>query len=178
MRKIIYYVATSLDGYIAGPNEDISLFMQEGEGVQQYLADLQNFDTVIMGRKTYEFGFKFGLKPGQRAYPHMNHYIFSNTLKIAEPDAQVEVKQPNLDFIWDLKEQSGTDIYLCGGGDFAGWLFENGLIDVLKVKLNPIVLGDGIKLFGSSEAKYRLKMTDQISYEDGLQIITYDIGMV
>lgn len=175
MRRIVYYVAASLDGYIAGRGEDISLFMQEGEGVNQYLADLQNFDTVIMGRKTYEFGFQFGLKPGDRAYPHMDHYIFSNTLKLEGSEVQVAVKKPDLSFVWELKEQEGKDIYLCGGGDFAGWLFENGLIDVLKVKLNPIVLGDGVKLFGSSEAQYRLKMTDQRSYHDGLQIITYDV---
>jgi dihydrofolate reductase len=88
MRRIIYYVAASIDGFISGPDEDISGFenVQESDGIQMYLQDLQKFDSVIMGRKTYEFGYKFGLKPGDLAYPHMNHYIFSGSLKLDSPD--------------------------------------------------------------------------------------------
>ena len=77
MKKIIYYVAVSLDGFISGPNEDISKFASHGAGVDKYLEDLKEFKTVIMGRKTYEFGYKFGLVPGQPAYGHMEHFIFS-----------------------------------------------------------------------------------------------------
>lgn len=61
MRRIVYYVATSLDGFISGPDEDVSGFANEGNGVTKYLADLADYDTVIMGRKTYEFGYRFGL---------------------------------------------------------------------------------------------------------------------
>ena len=63
MRNITYYVATSIDGYIEGPDGDISGFVAQGAGVSQYLADLKEFDTVIMGRNTYEFGYAYGLKP-------------------------------------------------------------------------------------------------------------------
>ena len=83
MPKIIYYVASSLDGFIAGPEDDISDFAAGGSGVDQYLSDLQNFKTVIMGRRTYEFGYQYGLKPGQPAYPHMEHFIFSSSLQLA-----------------------------------------------------------------------------------------------
>jgi dihydrofolate reductase len=62
-RKIVYYVASSLDGYISGINDDISGFVATGNGVERYLADLAEFDTVIMGKNTYEFGYKFGLQP-------------------------------------------------------------------------------------------------------------------
>lgn len=58
MNKIIYYVATSLDGYISGLDEDISGFVGVGSGLQKYLDDLKGFETDIMGRKTYEFGYK------------------------------------------------------------------------------------------------------------------------
>ena len=80
MKKIVYYVASSIDGFISGENEDISGFLKEGNGVQKYLDDLKEFETVIMGRRTYEFGYKYGLKPGEPPYPHMNHFIFSETL--------------------------------------------------------------------------------------------------
>jgi dihydrofolate reductase len=176
MRKIVYYVATSLDGFICGQNEDISQFVGEGNGVDQYLKDLSDYDTVIMGRNTYEFGYKFGLKPGQRAYPHMEHYIFSNTLKFDNPDSNVQVCPIELHEVEKLKNKSGTDIYLCGGGTFAGWLLDNDLIDTLKIKLNPIILGTGVRLFGNSSKILKLELTDSNKYEGGLQIMTYQIG--
>ncbi|MEZ4850282.1 MAG: hypothetical protein R3B93_17040 [Bacteroidia bacterium] len=93
-RKIIYYVAASIDGFISGPGDDISGFVADGNGVEKYLADLQEFDTVIMGRKTYEFGYKYGLKPGQPAYPHMEHYIFSRTLKLENAHEKIHIHPP------------------------------------------------------------------------------------
>ena len=92
MRKIIYYVATSLDGYISGPNEDITGFVAGGNGVQQYLDDLKEFKTVIMGKNTYEFGYKYGLEPGKLAYPHMDHFIFSSSLSFQEADDKLNIK--------------------------------------------------------------------------------------
>jgi len=85
-------VAISLDGFISGPDEDITGFLSEGNGVSKYLDDLKDYDTVIMGRKTYEFEYKYGLEPGQTPYPHMKHYIFSNNLTLNDPDEKVEVK--------------------------------------------------------------------------------------
>ncbi len=176
MRKIVYYVATSLDGYICGPNNDISGFAEHSDGVAKYLDDLKEFDTVIMGRKTYEFGYQFGLKPGQPAYAHMEHFIFSDTLTFDQPHEKVHVvKRGNLDQIRQLKETDGTDIYLCGGGDFAGWLLDHEMIDVLKIKLNPLVLGDGVTLFGQSKKSHQLDLILGESYTEGLYILTYAI---
>jgi len=174
MKKIIYYVASSLDGYIAGENDDISKFILQGEGVEKYQSDLRNFGTVIMGRKTYEFGFQYGLEPGQPAYPNMEHYIFSNSLKIDNLSDLVKIEKLSVDKVNEIQQNAKTDIYLCGGGEFAGWLLENRLIDQLKLKLNPIVLGRGTKLFGSSTAIESWELTDKESFSDGLQILTYD----
>ena len=175
MRKIVYYVATSLDGYISGPGGDISGFAAGGEGVSQYLKDLQDFDTVVMGRRTYEFGYQYGLEPGQPAYPHMKHYIFSETLKLEDCHPNVHVVPLDISIIQKLKAEEGTDIYLCGGGVFAGWLLDHRLIDVLKIKLNPFIQGDGITLFGNSQNQYALNLMDQVTYPEGLQILTYDV---
>lgn len=172
MRKIIYYVATSLDGYIAGKGGDISMFPLEDNLVDQYTYDLESFDTVIMGKNTYELGYEYGLKPGQPAYPHMEHFIFSNDLKLEEKSEQVHVVPVELDAICKLKEGVGSDIYLCGGGMFAGWLMENGLIDELKLKVNPIILGEGIRLFGDYEGAINLKVESSKDYGNGFQIIT------
>ncbi|MGD1890413.1 MAG: dihydrofolate reductase family protein [Cyclobacteriaceae bacterium] len=174
MQKIIYYVASSLDGYIAGKDDDVSQFILQGEGVDKYQSDLANFETVIMGRKTYEFGYQFGLQPGQPAYPHMHHHIFSNSLAIDSLSEQVQIEKLSVSRVEEIRENATTDIYLCGGGQFAGWLLENGLIDQLKLKLNPVVLGSGTKLFGSSTANENWELIDRESFSDGLQILTYD----
>lgn len=164
MRKIVYYVASSIDGFISGLNDDISGFVGTGNGVDKYLSDLANFDTVIMGRNTYEFGYKYGLQPGQPAYPHMKHYIFSNNLKLENLNPQVQVKNLDLNEIDKLQKEEGTDIYLCGGGQFAGWLLENKKINTLKLKLNPLILGKGVKLFGNSFSNHKLEFEDSSMY--------------
>ncbi|MEM7574695.1 MAG: dihydrofolate reductase family protein [Bacteroidota bacterium] len=174
MSKIVYYVASSLDGYICGPNEDISRFLPSGSGIDQYLADLQQFKTVIMGRRTYEFGYQYGLKPGQAIYPHMEHHIFSNNLVLDNSADNVSVKPISLDQVGAIRRKSTTDVYLCGGGQFAGWLLENGMLDQLKLKLNPIILGEGTPLFGNSTKAANWKLVDRSGFDDGLQILTYD----
>jgi len=175
MRKIIYYVACSIDGFIAGPNDDISSFVGQGNGVDRYLNDLRAFDTVIMGRNTYEFGYRFGLQPGQPAYPHMKHYIFSTNLVFTEQDPNVHITKIDIGELVKIRTQPGTDIYLCGGGQFAGWLLDNQQIDILKIKLNPLVLGQGVKMFGNSRSSFKTALLDTVTYDNGLQIITYNL---
>lgn len=175
MQRIIYYVAMSLDGYITGPNEDISQFSYSGPLVDQYVQDLQSFQTVIMGRKTYEFGYNFGLVPGQPAYPHMMHYIFSETLSLKVKHPQVHILSSSIETLKQIKLQSPTAIYLCGGSLFAGWLLSNRLIDEIRIKLNPIILGEGRPLFDGIKQNFRIKMTNSHSYEDGMQLLAYNI---
>lgn len=175
MNRIVYYVAVSIDGFISGKNQDISGFVGEGSGVEKYLSDLKQFGTVIMGRNTYEFGYKFGLEPGKLAYPHMDHFIFSESLSFENADDKLKVIDLKLSEIIKIKEEAKTDIYLCGGGIFAGWLLENELIDILKVKLNPLILGQGVKIFGDSNKKHLLNLIDSHEYENGLVFNTYEI---
>lgn len=176
MNKVIYYVASSLDGFIAGQNDDVSMFMPGGKGVEKYLSDLKAFSTVIMGRRTYEFGYQYGLEPGQPAYPHMDHYIFSETLKIDQMEENVHIERRSIDRVKEIIAKSKTDIYLCGGGQFAGWLLDNNLINQIKLKLNPIILGSGIPLFGNSKSVLRGNLVGKESFDCGLQILTYDLN--
>lgn len=146
MRTIHYDVAMSLNGYIAGPDEDISGFPAKGEHLDAYLKRLEGYDTVLMGRSTYEFGFRFGLHPGQRAYPHMRHLIFSRTLELPT-NCDVEIVRDDwVNRVKALKSSAGGAIYLCGGGQFAGLLVSNGLVDRLHVKLAPVLLPGGVRL--------------------------------
>jgi dihydrofolate reductase len=174
MSRIVYYVATSLDGYIAGPNGDISRFVAAGDGVDRYLQDLQQFRTVIMGKNTYEFGYRYGLESGQPAYPHMQHYIFSSSLELPHAHDAVHVLPLTEEAVLRIRDESPTDVYLCGGGELAGWLLDRGLIDVLQMKLSPIVLGGGIRLFGPSTTAVTWQLRETRPYDGGLQIFTYE----
>lgn len=176
MQKLVYYVAVSLDGFICGEDSDISGFVSEGSGVVKYMDDLQQYETTIMGKNTYEFGYAYGLQPGQPAYAHMDHYIFSKSLKFEDAHEKVHlVSDYDVDTIYKLKESSRTDIYVCGGGVFAGWLFDHQLIDVLKVKINPLILGKGVRLFGDSTQGCQLELVETESHDGGLQFHTYTI---
>lgn len=126
-----------------------------------------------MGKHTYEFGYKFGLKPRKPAYPHMDHHIFSDTLTMDNCADRVHIEKPDLNRVKEIKKTSETAVYLCGGGQFAGWLLDNGMIDQLKLKVNPILLGDGIRLFGASKTAVTCHLSNQESYEHGLQFLTY-----
>lgn len=82
MRKLAYHVGTSLDNYISREDGSVEGFLREGDHVDDYVASLKAYDTVLMGKTTYEWGIKFGgLKPGQAAHPWMNNYVFSKTLR-------------------------------------------------------------------------------------------------
>ena len=177
MKKIIYYVAASLDGYIAGANDDITGFIYEGAGTDQYLQDLKAYNHVLMGRNTYEFGYRFGVKPGAPSptYAHMQQYIISDHLTFEKQDKQVTVLPVDLGVIKNLKQDADTDIYLCGGGKLAGWLLKNKLIDELKIKLSPVILGTGTKLFEEIMTGNMLELIDQKTYDNGLIVLHYRI---
>lgn len=176
MRELIYHVASTLDGFIARRDGSIDGFLETGEHVTDYLQSLKDYDTVVMGRKTYEFGYQYGLQPGQPAYPHMMHYIFSKTLGFDEPHGQVEVvREDEVDFVRDLKESVGPPIYLCGGGQFAGLMLRHQLIDQVILKLNPICFGNGVPLFGDTPTKIQLKPKCQVAYDNGVHLLRYQI---
>lgn len=176
MRELVYHVATSLDHFICDANGSVAAFPADGDHVTDYLAHLQTYDTVVMGRHTYEFGYQFGLQPGQLAYPHMRHYVVSKTLELPE-GSQVHVVRHNaVDFIKGLKQEEGTPIYLCGGGKLACTLLQNQLIDRLLMKVNPILLGAGTPLFDGVPPLTSLKLLATKSYQSGVVLLTYQVN--
>jgi len=175
MRKIVYDVAVSLDGFISHEDGSVAGFLADGPHVADYFARLQGYDTVLMGRSTYEWGYAMGLAPGRRAYPHMRHYIFSTTLRLGA-DAEVEVVARDAPAaVARLREEPGGDIYLCGGGAFAGFLLDHGLVDQLVLKVNPIVFGHGVRLFGASTRKVGTALRSAMSYPNGVVLSRYDL---
>ena len=176
MRNLIYDVATSIDGFIAGPGDDISMFPVEGDHVADYLERLARYDTVVMGRRTYEFGYGFGLQPGKRAYPNMDHHIFSQSIDLPG-DSEVTVVRDNaIGHLSALKHADGSEIYLCGGGGFAGFLMGHGLIDQLRLKIAPVVVGSGIPLFGGAAQTAGFVPGATTRYSNGVVYAVYDLA--
>jgi dihydrofolate reductase len=177
MRRLVYDVAVTLDGFIAHEDGSCEGFLYEGEHAADYLARLAGYDTVVMGRRTYEYGYAFGMVPGKRGpyYPHMRHLIFSTSLRFG-PEAEVEVvDRDEAGCVRRLKGEGGGDIYLCGGGAFAGSLLDHGLIDQIVLKLNPVVFGSGVRLFGSSTRQVGLGLVASRVYGNGVMLLRYDL---
>lgn len=166
MQPIIYDVAVSLDGFISGLDGDISQFAQEGPVVDDYLARLAGYSVAIMGRHTYEFGYRFGMKAGDNPYPHMRTLVFSRSVRFPQ-ESSVSVVEWSEAELCDLKTSAEGPIYLCGGGAFAGWLLERGLVDRLRLKRAPVILGEGVLLFGDSRASPRLEHVHTHTYAGG-----------
>ncbi|MEM1078513.1 MAG: dihydrofolate reductase family protein [Pseudomonadota bacterium] len=172
MQPVIYDVAVSLDGFISGPDGDISRFAQTGPVVEDYAARLASYGTAIMGRRTYEFGYAYGLEPGQNPYPHMETLVFSRTLELPKDSAISVVSNTWVDRLGALKSQADRPIYLCGGGAFAGWALDQGLIDKLILKRAPCCYGGGVPLFGAALPRGFKRLSSK-SYENGYLLETF-----
>lgn len=178
MAKLVYHIATTLDNFIADldGNADSSIFLYEGEHVTDFITDVQQYNAVLMGGKTYEYGFQFGAKPGEPGYfKELKHYVFSNTLQFESNDKVELVKGNAADFIKDLKMNETGKLWLSGGGELAGSLIEQKLIDQLVLKVNPVIIGAGIPLFGSAKPRLNLELVDMKQYSNGVHKLTYNM---
>lgn len=147
----------------------------EGPHVTDFVNSLANFDTVLMGKNTYKWGYTYGLQPGQPAYPGLMHYIFSNSMERFEHERLQVIKDDAVPFIRQLKDQPGRSIWLCGGALLAGSLLDAGLLDGLIVKLYPVGFGDGMPLFGGSKREFDLSLISTNTYVNGTVLLNYTI---
>ena len=190
MQKLTYYIACSVDGFIAhldGSHDGFSqdseyfsdLFSSFPETVPSHSRDAmgisaenQWFDTVLMGRKTYEIGLKDGVTS---PYSHMKQYVFSRSMQ-ESPDEHVELISENaVDLVRYLKSEKGKGIWLCGGADLASTLFAHNLIDQLILKINPFLMGSGIPLFSGTIQQTALELTSSKIYGNGVSRLHYQV---
>lgn len=189
MRKLTYFVAATIDGFIATEDGAVDFFPVGGDHSRTITAQYPetvpsevrralgigarnaNFDTVIMGRKTYDFGVRTGTT---NPYAHLRQFVVSTTLS-APPDPAVElIGADPLARVRALKREQGPGIWLCGGGRLAQELLPE--IDQVFLKLHPIVLGRGRPLFGSGPRlpeplEFRV-ITSQV-FDDGVAFVKY-----
>jgi len=129
-----------------------------------------------MGRRTYEFGYAHGLSPGANPYPAQRTFVFSSSIQLPET-AEVEIVRTDaLKTIDRLQATSAGPLYLCGGGDFAGWLLSEGRIATLRLKRAPVFYGSGVRLFGSHALPVPNRLTISKLYEDGVLYQEFDLS--
>ncbi|GAO06112.1 dihydrofolate reductase family protein [Streptomyces lydicamycinicus] len=193
MRRLVYCIASTLDGFIAGPDgadptgpdgfwpiaddyvKHLAAELPEVLPVQARSAfgitgEGTRFDTVLEGRRTYEIGLRAGITD---AYPHLRHLVFSRTLT-QSPDPAVElVATDPVAKVRELKGSDGKDIWLLGGSALAGALYPE--IDQLIVKLSPLTLGSGIPLFSpdTAFAPHTWELTEHTVLQSGSAFLTY-----
>lgn len=187
MRALVYFVAVSLDGRIAGPGGETDAFPLDpdylvrlaeewGDGLPTAFhramgtePSRTRWDTVVMGRGTFQPAVDAGVAD---PYAHLDTYVFSRTLDPADHREVTVVPDDPADFVRELKRREGGDIWLCGGGGLAGALADE--VDRLVLKVNPVVLGDGVPLFSGAFAPTAWRLVDQQAPGAGVLVLSYD----
>lgn len=143
MRRVTYGAAVSLDGYLAGPGEAMDWLRWSPDAAKINQESWSSVDTILMGRKTYEFAARRG---GAGGPPNIKNYIFSRTL-IHAPEWAELVQTDAGAFLHKLKAEEGGNIVVMGGGELASALLEAGVVDDLALNVHPLLLGDGVPMF-------------------------------
>lgn len=185
MRELVYYVAVSIDGYIADTQGAFDAFLIDGDHAPVVFGEYADalpahahavlgteppktrFDTVIMGWNTLTPALDIGIAS---PYPHLHQIVASRHPRDHHPT--ITLTDDPLVTVRAQKQEDGLDIWLCGGGELAGTLLPE--IDRLVLKRNPLVFGSGIPLFGNAPCEPRtFTLTDTRSFTSGVVIEEY-----
>jgi dihydrofolate reductase len=172
VRRLRYQVATSLDGYIAGPNGEFDWIVMDPD--IDFAALFAQFDTAVMGRKTFLATLQQG---GSGAMPGFDVVVFSRTLDPADYPAVSVVNGDPGESVRSLKARPGKDIWLFGGGGLFRTLLEAGLVDTVEPAVVPVLLGDGIPILPSPALRTKLSLTGHRLYQkSGIVLLEYTIS--
>ena len=173
MRKLSLFIATSLDGYIAKPNDDLSflkLVEKEGEDYG-YTKFTDTVDTIILGRKTYDYVLK---EIGSSHYDNGKRNVFVITRTEKPSVGKTTFHSGNLtELVQRLKSESGKNIYCDGGAEIVNELLRNDLIDEFIISIIPVLVGNGTRLFKDGRPEQTLEFISAKTFDTGLTQLHY-----
>lgn len=168
MRRVRYQVACSLDGFIAGPNDEFDWITPEPNF--DFDALYEQFDTLLMGRRTYEI-----VRAAGESF-HGKHVIVASRLLRQEDHPDIEVVNDGLEErIRQLRELPGKDIWLYGGGALFSQLFTWNLVDTIEPAIIPILLGEGVQMYPLLEVRKQLTLIEHQVYPSGMVLLEYEV---
>ena len=173
-RRVIVHIGTSADGYIARPDGDLEWLTSRPAppgfyGMGEFV---KSVDTKLLGRKTYEGSVRLGAKfdSGDR------YIVFSRQPRPASAPRSVEfVSDPIGPFVRELRQQSGKDIWLMGGGDLIASFLDAQAIDELVLTVAPVFIGDGIPLISRRHRHVLLESRSVERFDDGVVQLRYGV---
>lgn len=155
-RHLVLYIATSLDGYIATEDESLEwLFKAEGKGDNGYSEFDETVDTVLIGRKTYDWISKN--VEGEFPYQDKERYVFSRTSIEDTKDIKF-INGDIVNFTNQLKSQEGKKIWIVGGGELLHEFIKEKLVDEIILTIAPTIIGNGIPLFKKGDYQLDLAL--------------------
>ena len=169
MRRLRYQVAASLDGFIAGPKGEFDWIPQDPD--IDFKALWAAYDTLVMGRKTYEATKGMGGGKGVQSI------VYSTTLDPAKHKKVAVVNTDPAAHVRELKAKPGKDIWLFGGGALFRTLLAAGVVDTVEPAVCPILLGGGIPLLPGPAAQAKLSLTGHRLYpKSGIVLLEYAVS--
>ncbi len=171
-RKLVVYIAMSVDGYIAKEDGNIDFLSKvELPGEDYGYAEFQQgVDTLIWGRKTFDKVLTFGI-----GIPHADKQVYVVSRTLTGTREHVQFHPDVVALVQELKSSEGKDIYCDGGGEIVLALLQAKLVDRLIVSVIPHLLGNGVRLFGDGRPEQSLQYKRSISYPTGLVQLWYDV---
>jgi dihydrofolate reductase len=172
MRKLSWGAAVSLDLYLAGAGEALDWLLWSDDAKAIAAESWAGVDTLLMGRKTFEFAMKGG---GGGESPTIRTYVFSTTMAEAPAGATL-VGEDAAGFVRALKESEGGDIIVMGGGALASTLIEAGLVDEIGLNVHPLLLGAGTPFFRPMARRIALALVEARPIAKGCAFLRYRLA--
>ena len=183
MRKVVFGGANSLDNYFARKDHSVDWLMWSDEAGEIMKDMWSRFDVMIMGRKTWEASAanfsEAELESAKEMSSGMKTYIFSRSKPAGPAPGGGEVVNADIaDFVREIKEQSGKDIMIMGGGEIGSALLDAGLIDEIGFNIHPVLLGSGIPIFHEMSRQTDLELIESKVFKNGCVYVLYRVKHV
>lgn len=172
MRKVILFIAMSLDGYIADQHGTVDWLNgqeKDGEDIDSYSVFKKEIDTVIMGWNTYH-QIVTELSPAEWVYADLTSYVITHRSLPSTDEIVFTAKEPHI-VVNELKHKQGKSIWICGGSSIVQQLQKADLIDEFHISVIPTILGSGIRLFGTSPDEVKLNLVHTQAYNGIVELI-------